>query len=241
MRRSLVVPLLLCLGLSAGCTTRTALPTPTLGPVAPDATTLVRSLADRSAEQYSVRFEAEQTMSSRRIHQQGDLVRSEDTRLLSLREDSVDVVVVPEAGYSRSSGGAWTRLSRVDRTPVKSGASVESLADEVDPRTVTQSLRGSLLVETRDEELDGTQTRRYTLLVDLRVQADHTADPTRRTQLMAAYESGFTATATVWVGPGDLPVRVEQTLTTLEDKTFQHTVHTYTDWNANLRITAPAG
>ncbi|WP_309115942.1 hypothetical protein [Saccharothrix sp.] len=240
MRRSLV-PLLLCLGLLTGCTTRTALPAPTLGPAATDATTLVRSLADRSAEQYSVRFEAEQTMSSRRIHQQGDLVRSQDTRLLSLREDSVDVVVVPEAGYSRSSGGTWTRLGRVDRTPVKSGASVEALADEVDPRSVAQSLRGSLLVETRDEDLDGTPTHRYTLLVDLRVQAEQTADPARRNQLMAAYESGFTATATVWVGPGDLPVRVEQTLKTLEDKIFQQTVHTYTDWNANLKITAPTG
>ncbi|CAL9392649.1 hypothetical protein SUDANB95_01283 [Actinosynnema sp. ALI-1.44] len=238
MRRSLV-PLLLCLVLSAGCTTRTALPTPTLGPPAPDAGTLVRALVDRSAEQYSVRFEAEQTMSSRRIRQEGGLVRSRDARLVSLREDSVDVVVLADAGYSRSGGGGWTRLSRVDRAPIKSGAPVEAVADEVDPRSVVGSLRGSLLVQTGEETIDGTPTRRYTLLVDLRVQADQTADPTRRTQLMAAYESGFTATATVWVGPGDLPVRVEQTLKTLEDKTFQQTEHTFRDWNADIRVTAP--
>ncbi|NUT91369.1 MAG: hypothetical protein HOY78_05005 [Saccharothrix sp.] len=239
MRRSLV-PLLLCLVLSAGCATRTALPSPTLGPAASDAVTLVRSLADRSAEQGTVRFEAETTMSSRRVHQSGDLVRAGTTRLLTLREDPVDVVVVADAGYSRSSGGSWTRLNRADRTPLKSGASVEALADEVDPRSVVSSLRGALLVETRDDPVDGTPARRYTLLVDLRVQAEQTLDPTRRTQLMAAYEAGFTATATVWVGPGDLPMRVEQMVKTLEDKPFQQTTHTFTSWNADLRVTAPA-
>ncbi|MFI9814765.1 hypothetical protein [Saccharothrix variisporea] len=238
MRKSLV-PLLLCLVLSAGCTTRTALPSPTLGPAAPDAVTLVRSLVDRSAEQGTVRFESSTTMSSRRVHQSGDLVRAHDARLLNLREDAVDVVVVADAGYTRSSGGDWTRLNRTDRTPVKSGASVETLADEVDPRSVVASLRGALLVETREDTVDGVAARRYTLLVDLRVQAEQTTDPTRRTQLMAAYEAGFTATATVWVGPGDLPMRVEQTMKTLEDKPFQQTTHTFTDWNADLRVTAP--
>ncbi|MEJ2858460.1 MULTISPECIES: hypothetical protein [unclassified Saccharothrix] len=238
MRKSLV-PLLLCLVLSAGCTTRTPLPPPTLGPAAPDAVTLVRTLVDRSAEQGTVRFESSTTMSSRRVQQSGDLVRAQNARLLTLHEDTVDVVVLADAGYSRSSGGTWTRLNRADRTPLKSGASVETLADEVDPRSVVASLRGSLLVETQDDTADGVAVRRYTLLVDLRIQAELATDPIRRTQLMAAYEAGFTATATVWVGPGDLPMRVEQTTKTLEDKPFQQTTHTYTNWNADLRVTAP--
>ncbi|CCH33665.1 hypothetical protein ABZ816_22315 [Actinosynnema sp. NPDC047251] len=233
------VPLLLCVVLAAGCASRTAVPEPTLEPVARDASSLVTSLVARVEGQYSVRFDAETAMSGRKVRAEGGLVRSRDARLVMLREDNVEVVVLPDAGYLRSDGGSWTRLGRTDRAGVKSGVAVDGLADEVDPRSVVSALRGSLVVETGDESLDGVPTHRYTMLVDLRSQAEQTSDVTHRSQLLAAYESGFTATAVLWVGPGGLPVRVEQVLKTLEDNIFQRTQHRFTNWNTDLRIVAP--
>ncbi|WP_433262813.1 hypothetical protein ACQPZF_30525 [Actinosynnema sp. CS-041913] len=239
MRRS-VVGLVLCVGVLAGCAERRALPAPTLEPPARDTAALVTSLVARSDSQYSVRFSAETTMSGRRVQVDGDLLRSSQGRLVALREDAVDVVVLSDAGYARSGGGSWSRLGRSDLVPVKSGVTVEGLADEVDPRSVVGALRGSLIVESVEESLDGVPVQRYTMLVDLRVQASQVADVTHRAQLLAAYESGFTGTAVVWVGAGGLPVRVEETLKTLEDRVFQRTVHQFADWNADIRISAPA-
>ncbi|RKT56492.1 hypothetical protein [Saccharothrix australiensis] len=240
MRRS-VVPLLLCAGLLAGCAEPTPLPAATLEPVAPDAASLVASLVSRSTAQHSVRFDAETTLSGRRVRVDGELVRAREGRLVALREDAVDVVVLPDAGYARTGAAAWSRLGRSDRAPVKSGTAVEGIPDEVDPGSVVGALRGSLIVATGDEEVDGVPTHRYTMLVDLRAQAEQTADLALRSHLLAAYDSGFTATAVVWVGPGDLPVRVEQTLKTLEEKVFRRSVHRFAGWSSDIRIVAPVG
>ncbi|KOX16851.1 hypothetical protein ADK67_39920 [Saccharothrix sp. NRRL B-16348] len=239
MRRSVVALVLAGVAL-AGCAERTALPAPTLGPVVDDSATLITSLAARADEQRSVRFEAETTMTGLRVTLDGGLLRAREGRLVSLRQDSsTEVVVLADAGYSRADGGTWTRLDLADRAPVRADTTVAGLADEVDPASVVEALAGSLLVKKVEEELDGVPTRRYTLLVDLHQQAERTIDSSQRAQLMAAYESGFTASATVWVGPGDLPVRVEQVLKTLEDNVFQRTLHRFTDWNADIRVSAP--
>ncbi|MEU4768314.1 hypothetical protein AB0H12_34195 [Actinosynnema sp. NPDC023794] len=239
MRRSVVALVLAGVAL-AGCAERTALPTPTLGPVVDDSATLIANLVARVDEQRSVRFDAETTMTGLRVTLDGGLLRAREGRLVSLRQDSsTDVVVLADAGYSRTGGGTWTRLDLADRAPVRADTTVAGLADEVDPAAVVRSLAGSLLVEKGEEQVDGVSTRRYALLVDLRLQAERTPDSSRRAQLLAAYESGFTASATVWVGPGDLPVRVEQVLKTLEDNVFQRTEHRFTDWNADIRVTAP--
>ncbi|MEV8442776.1 hypothetical protein AB0425_35810 [Actinosynnema sp. NPDC051121] len=239
MRRSVVAVVLVAVAL-AGCAERTPLPAPTLGPVVADSATLITGLASRADEQRSVRFQAETTLTGLRVNLDGGLLRAREGRLVSMRQDSsTDVVVLADAGYSRTDGGTWTRLDLADRAPVRADTTVGGLADEVDPASVVESLAGSLLVEQRDEQLDGVPTRRYSLLVDLRVQAERTSDSSRRAQLLAAYESGFTASATVWVGPGDLPVRVEQVLKTLEDNVFQRTLHRFADWNADIRVTAP--
>jgi hypothetical protein len=148
--------------------------------------------------------------------------------------------VLADAGYTRPPGGSWTRLDLADPAPVRADTTVAGLPDEVDPAVVVESLTGSLLVEQGEEEVDGVPTHRYAMLVDLRTQAERTPDATRRAQLLAAYESGFTASATVWVGPGDLPVRVEQVLKTLDDNVFRRTLHRFTDWNFDIRVTAPA-
>ncbi|MBW4721056.1 hypothetical protein [Saccharothrix obliqua] len=240
MRRS-VVPLLLSVALVAGCAERTPLPEPTLEPAARDTAALVTALVSGVDAQFSVRFEAEHTMSGREVRAEGDLVRSQEGRLVALREDAVEVVVLPDAGYTRSGGGPWTRLARADRAGLKSGVAVEAVADEVDPRTVVSTLRGSLIVETVDEPVEGSPARRYTLLVDLRAQAEQTTDLAHRAQLLAADESGFTATAVVWVGPGNLPVKVEQTLKTAEETVFRQTVHRFGGWNSNVRVVAPVG
>lgn len=239
MRRSVVALVLAAVAL-AGCAERTALPTPTLGPVVDDSATLIANLVARADEQRSVRFDAETTMTGLRVTLDGGLLRAREGRLVSLRQDtSTDVVVLADAGYSRTDGGTWTRLDLTDRAPVRADTTVAGLADEVDPASVVRSLAGSLLVEKGDERVDGVPTRRYTLLVDLRRQAERTPDSSRRAQLLAAYESGFTASATVWVGPGDLPVQVEQVLRTLEDNVFQRSLHRFTDWNADIRVSAP--
>ncbi|PSL53026.1 hypothetical protein B0I31_110117 [Saccharothrix carnea] len=239
MRRSVVAVVLASVAL-AGCAERTPLPAPTLGPVAEDSATLIAGVATRADEQRSVRFTAETTMTGLRVTLDGGLLRARADRLVSLRQDSsTDVVVLADAGYSRTDGGTWTRLDLAERAPVRADTTVAGLADEVDPASVVRSLAGSLLVEEGEERLDGVPTRRYALLVDLRQQAERTPDSSRRAQLLAAYESGFTASATVWVGPGDLPVRVEQVLKTLEDNVFQRTEHRFADWNADIRVTAP--
>ncbi|WP_158851642.1 hypothetical protein [Saccharothrix deserti] len=239
MRRSVVALVLAAVGL-AGCAQRTGLPEPTLGPVVDDSATLITAVAARADEQRSVRFDTETTMSGLRVTFDGGLLRAREGRLVSLRQDSsTDVVVLADAGYSRTSGGSWTRLDLADRAPVRADTTVAGLPDQVDPSAVVKSLAGSLIVAKGDEEVDGVPTHRYTMLVDLRLQAERTTDTTRRTQLLAAYESGFTASATVWVGPGDLPVRVEQVLKTLEDNVFQRTLHRFTDWNSDIRVTAP--
>ncbi|MEU4743957.1 hypothetical protein AB0G02_26300 [Actinosynnema sp. NPDC023658] len=240
MRRSVVALLLAAVAL-AGCAERTALPKPTLGPVAPDSATLVTSLAARADEQRSVRFETENAVPGRDVRFAGGLLRAPEGRLLSLRQDpTTEVVVVADAGYARTGGGAWTRLDLTQHAPVPADTTVAGLADQVDPASVVRSLAGGLLVEQGDEQLDGVATHRYALLLDLRLLAERTADGTRRARLLAGYESGFTASATVWVGPGDLPVRVEQVLKTLEDNVFERTLYHFTDWNADIRVAAPA-
>ena len=239
MRRSVVALVLAGVSL-AGCAERTPVPAPTLGPAVADSAALITGLAARADEQRSLRFQAETTMTGLRVTLDGGLLRAREGRLVSLRQDSsTDVVVLADAGYSRTDGGTWTRLDLAERAPVRADTTVAGLADEVDPASVVESLAGSLLVETGDERLDGVPTRRYTLLLDLRVQAERTLDSSRRAQLLGAYDSGFTASATVWVGPGDLPVRVEQVLKTLEDNVFQRTLHRFTDWNADIRVSAP--
>ncbi|MFC6088459.1 hypothetical protein [Saccharothrix lopnurensis] len=224
----------------SGCAERTGLPEPTLGPVLDDSAALVALVGGRADEQRSVRFDAETTMSGLDVGLNGDLVRAREGRLVSLTDSATDVVVLADAGWSRGPGGAWTRHELADRAPVRADTTVAGLPDEVDPAAVVRSLAGSLVVSRDDVDLDGVPTHRYTMLVDLRRQADRTTGTTRRAQLMAAYESGFTATATVWVGPGDLPVRVEQVMKTLDENVFQRTLHRFTDWNADLRVTAPA-
>lgn len=239
MRRSVVALVLVAVAV-AGCGERTGLPAPTLGPVVADGAALVATLAARSEEQRSLRVDAETTLSGLRVELSGGLLRTREGTLVSLRQDpDTDVVVLADAGYSRTGDGSWTTLDLADRAPVRVDTTVAGLADKVDPASVVRSLAGSLLVETGDERVDGVATRRYTLLVDLRAQAERAADGSRRGRLLAAYESGFTASATVWVGPGDLPVRVEQVLKTLEGNDFQRTVHRFTDWNADIRVTAP--
>ncbi|MFE2751082.1 hypothetical protein ACFXGA_03650 [Actinosynnema sp. NPDC059335] len=240
MRRSVVALVLVAVAVVAGCAERTGLPAPTLGPVVEDGATLLAGLAARSAEQRSVGVEAETTLSGLRVTLSGGLLRTREGTLVSLRQGSdTEVVVLADAGYSRTGDGAWTRLDLTDRAPVRVDTTVAGLTDEVDPASVVESLAGSLLVETGDDRVDDVATHRYTLLVDLRAQAERTVDSSRRGRLLAAYESGFTASATVWVGPGDLPVRVEQVLKTLEGNDFQRTVHRFADWNADIRVTAP--
>ncbi|MGM1062828.1 hypothetical protein [Saccharothrix sp. Mg75] len=240
MRRSVVTSVsVLVLALAAGCAEPRGLPAPTLGPAVEDSAAFVSGVAARAAEQRSVRFAAESAVAGREVRLAGDLLRSPEGRLVSLREDATDVVVLADAGYSRTSGGAWTRHDPGEHVPVRADTTIARLPDEVDPAAVLRSLTGALVVERADEVLDGAPARRYTMLVDLRLQADRTVDATRRAQLLAADESGFTATASVWVGPGDLPVRVEQVLRTLEDTTFQRVEHRFSDWNADIRVTAP--
>lgn len=239
MRRTVAASVLVAAAL-AGCAERTALPAPTLGPVVGDSMTLITTVAARADEQRSVRFDTETTLSGLRVAFDGDLLRAREGRLVSLRQDSsTDLVVLPDAGYSRTGGGPWTRLDPTDRAPVRTDTTVAGLPDEVDPAAVVESLGGSLVVAQGDEEVDGVPAHRYTLLVDLRAQAERTSDVIRRAQLLAAYESGFTASATLWVGPGDLPVRVEQVLKTLEGTVFQRALHRFADWNADIRVTAP--
>ncbi|GAA1305159.1 hypothetical protein [Saccharothrix xinjiangensis] len=237
MRRA-VVAFVLAAVLS-GCSARTGLPEPALGPVLDDSASLVALVGARAAEQGTVRFDAETTVSGLNVALSGDLVRAREGRLVSLTDSMTDVVVLADEGWSRTPGGAWTRHEPAERAPVRASATVAGLPDEVDPAAVVRSLAGGLVVSTGDEEVDGVPTRRYTMLVDLRRQADRAIDATRRAQLVAAYESGFTATATVWVGPGDLPVRVEQVMKTLDENVFQRTLHRFTDWNADLRVSAP--
>ncbi|GAA3462376.1 hypothetical protein ACFFSW_26450 [Saccharothrix longispora] len=242
MRRSVVTSvsaLVLALA-AAGCAEPRGLPAPALGPAAEDSAALVATAAARADEQRSVRFAAENAVAGREVRLDGDLLRAPEGRLLSLTEDGTDVVVLADAGYSRTAGGTWTRHDPGERVPVRADATIGDLPDEVDPAAVVRSLAGALVVARAEEVLDGVPTHRYTMLVDLRVQAERTADSTRRAQLLAADESGFTATAVVWVGPGDLPVRVEQVLTTLEDTTFQRVVHRFSNWNADVRVAAPA-
>ncbi|QFZ22189.1 hypothetical protein [Saccharothrix syringae] len=237
MRRALVVFALAAL--VAGCAQRTGLPAPTLGPALDDSAALVSVVAGRADEQRSVRFDSENAMGGLRVELNGDLLRAREGRLVALSDATTDVVVLADAGWSRTSGGAWTRHDLADRAPVRADTTVAGLPDEVDPAAVVRSLEGGLVVEKAEEELDGAPTRRYTMLVNLRQQAERTRDTTRRAQLLAADESGFTAIATVWVGAGDLPVRVEQVLRTQEETVFQRVEHRFTDWNADIRIGTP--
>ncbi|MEU5693913.1 hypothetical protein [Actinosynnema sp. NPDC020468] len=239
MRRS-VVALLVAVGLLAGCAERTALPEPTLSPAVKDTATLVRVLTSRAAEQRSVRFTARTGIPGRVVELTGGLLRTPEGRLLTAREDGVtDLVVTAEAGFSRESGAPWVRHGLAERLQGRSATTSVGLVDEVDPVDVADGLTGGMIVEVGGEALDGVTTRRYTMLVDLRQQAARTPDPDLRGRLLGAYDSGFTGTAVVWVGPGDLPVKVEQTLTTLEDKVFLQTTHTFTDWNSDVRVRAP--
>lgn len=238
MRRA-VVAFVLAAVLS-GCSGRTGLPEPALGPALDDSASLVALVGARAAEQGTVRFEARTSMTGLTVALSGDLVRAREGRRLSLTDSMTEVVVLADEGWSRTPGAAWTRHGPAERAPVRVDSTFAGLPDEVDPAAVVRSLAGGLVVTTGEEEVDGAPTRRYTMLVDLRRQADRTTDATRRAQLVAAYESGFTATATVWVGPGDLPVRVEQVMKTLDENVFQRTLHRFTDWNADLRVNAPA-
>ncbi|GAA3875870.1 hypothetical protein GCM10022243_45980 [Saccharothrix violaceirubra] len=232
--------LVLVLGSLVGCTARTPLPAPTPGEVFEDAPPLVVSLSERAQAQSSVRFTTETTMSGRTVRLEGGLLRAREGRLVALREDSViDVVSLADKGFARTSGAAWTRHATDDRVPGRTGMAFADVADTVDPVAVVESLGGSLLVASEADTVNGVATHRYTVLVDLRQQAGNVTDPEARARLNAAYASGFTASATVWVGPGDLPVKVEQVLKTLEDKDFRRTVHTFTDWNADIRVVAP--
>lgn len=232
------VPLLLAACLLAGCGERTSLPEPTLGPVAERSDELAASLSARSGGQRSVRFTAEQVKEGRTTVVEGGLVRAPEGRFVSLAAPPVELVVLPGAGYSRSADGMWTRHELGDRVPVADVA-VSEVPDVVDPAAVVEPLRSGLLVDSGEDTVDGVRTRRYAVQVDLRLQAERTFDNERRAGLLSAYDRGFTATAAVWVGPGELPVRVEQVVRTSEGEVVESRTHHYTDWNADIRVTAP--
>ncbi|WP_189224757.1 hypothetical protein [Saccharothrix coeruleofusca] len=224
--------------LLAGCAERTSLPEPTLGPVATSGDELATALINRSVEQRSVRFTAEQTLQGRSTRVEGGLVRAPEGRFVSLSSPPVELVVLPGAAFSRSQGGGWTRHELGDPVPVVE-VPVTEVADVVDPVMVVEALRSGLLMDSGDETVEGARTRRYSLQVDLRQQADRTEDAQQRAVLLSAYDRGFISTVVVWVGPGELPVRVEHVMKTLGGEVFESRTHHYSDWNADIRVTAP--
>ncbi len=143
----------------------------------------------------------------------------------------VDGAPMPEGKkwgfYTRQNSGEVTALLR----GFGPGATVGAELDYVQPRA-------ALIVNRTEEQLDGTPTTRYDLVVDPMKMAKVIEDPDIQLQHTQLAEYGITIRATAWVDNTGAPHKAEYRFE-LNGKIVKQSTTRFTDWGKPIDITVP--
>jgi hypothetical protein len=149
----------------------------------------------------------------------------------------------PNAGLTLPPGKTWVRIAPASTDPVSKqfGQLVTAIRDNADPsKTFSQFGDAVTIVETAQEQLEGSPAVRYRLKVDLVKAAANQTDPAVKQNLQQSVQSGLTSLEyALWLDAQNRLVRVlvDQPLPRNQGA-FTLDAH-YRDWGQPVEIEQP--
>lgn len=162
------------------------------------------------------------------------------------------VVVLPEAAFVRPPptsgltlppGKTWVRIDPASTDPVSKqfGQLVQSIRDNADPTRAFARFGDAItIVDSAEEQLEGSPAVRYRLRVDMAKAVGYQTDPATKQNLQQSVQSGLTSLEyTLWVDGQNRLVRVlvDQPLPRNQG-TFTLDAH-YRDWGGPVQVDQP--
>lgn len=175
---------------------------------------------------------------------QMDMKTGEGTMAMVL----LDGVLYMKLPQELQPGKPWIKIDSKDKSnPIAqalAGVS-DQMRKNADPRQALAQFEDSgEVTSVEEEDLDGKQTKHYSITVDVEKLADNQTDPTLQKAMREAIKSGLKDfPVNLWVDDSDLPVRMTVEMPTA-DPTSGKAVPVkvqvdYTDWGKAVDIQAP--
>lgn len=149
----------------------------------------------------------------------------------------------PNSGLTLPAGKTWVRIDPASTDPVSKqfGQLIQSIRDNADPtRSFAQFGDAITIVDSAEEQLEGSPAVRYRLRVDMAKAAANQSDVAIKQNLQQSVQSGLTALEyTLWLDGQNrlLRVLVDQPLPQNQG-TFTLDAH-YRDWGRPMQIDQP--
>jgi hypothetical protein len=149
----------------------------------------------------------------------------------------------PGTGVTLPPGKTWVRIDPASTDPVSEqyGRLVQGIRDNADPtKSFAQYGDAITIVDSTEENLEGSPSVRYRLSVDMVKAVEHQTDPTIKQNLQQSVQSGLTTLGyTLWLDARNRLVRVlvDQPLPQNQG-TFTLDAH-YRDWGQPVQIDQP--
>ncbi|HTK60887.1 MAG TPA: hypothetical protein VL595_00875 [Pseudonocardia sp.] len=149
----------------------------------------------------------------------------------------------PNSGLTLPAGKTWVRIDPASTDPVSKqfGQLIQSIRDNADPtRSFAQFGDAITIVDSAEEQLEGSPAVRYRLRVDMAKAAANQSDAAIKQNLQQSVQSGLTALEyTLWLDGQNrlLRVLVDQPLPQNQG-TFTLDAH-YRDWGRPMQIDQP--
>jgi hypothetical protein len=219
---------------------------------------LAKSIGDQTAETNTAHMKLSADAAGQKLTGEGDLRMAADNAAMSMDmttpEGTMSMVLLDNVFYIKlpqelEPGKSWLKIDANDKSnPMAQalGGMTEQMSKNADPRaTLEQFEKAGEITDTKEEELDGKQTTHYTITVDVEKLAANQEDPTMKSAMDQAIQSGLKDfPVDVWIDEDDLPVRFTMDMPTpnpASGKTESVKMQIdYTDWGKPVDITAPA-
>lgn len=149
----------------------------------------------------------------------------------------------PNSGLTLPAGKTWLRIDPTSTDPLAKqfGQLVQSIRDNADPtKSFTQYGDAITIVDSTEEQLEGSPAVRYRLKLDMAKAVAAQPDPALKQSLQQSVQSGLTALEyTLWLDGQNRLVRVllDQPLPQNQG-TFTLDAH-YRDWGQPMQIDQP--
>ncbi|MBB4903966.1 LolA-like protein [Actinophytocola algeriensis] len=219
---------------------------------------LAKSIGEQTSETSTAHMKISADAAGQQLTGEGDLRMSADNAAMSMDmttpEGTMSMVLLDNIFYIKlpqelEPGKSWLKIDANDKSnPMAQalGGMTEQMSKNADPRaTLEQFEKAGEITDTKEEELDGKQTTHYTITVDVEKLAANQEDPTMKSAMDQAIQSGLKDfPVDVWIDEDDLPVRFTMDMPTpnpASGKTESVKMQIdYTDWGKPVDITAPA-
>ena len=218
---------------------------------------LAKSIGDQTAETNTAHMKLSADAAGQKLTGEGDLRMAADNAAMSMDmttpEGTMSMVLLDNIFYIKlpqelEPGKSWLKIDANDKSnPMAQalGGMTEQMSKNADPRaTLEQFEKAGEITDTKEEELNGKQTTHYTITVDVEKLAANQEDPTMKSAMDQAIQSGLKDfPVDVRIDEDDLPVRFTMDMPTPNPATGKtESVNMqidYTDWGKPVDITAP--